>query len=398
MNTHKPHVILSGNMKDFTFHNPTKLIFGKSAMDKIAENAVEYGKKILVTYGGGSIKKNGIYEKVMEQLDDFDVKEFGGIEPNPRVETIRKVIEGFRDFDPDLVLAVGGGSVIDASKLIISSMHYDGDPWDFMVKSGIAPRKHIPLATVLTLSATGSEMNKGSVITKWETNEKLPFSRNENYPKFSILDPQNTFTVPRDQTAYGIIDSYSHVLEQYLTNTKDAPLQERLAESIMLTLIENGQIALDKPNDYAARANLMFSATMALNRVISMGVDEDWATHRIEHEISAFYDIPHAAGLAIVTPRWMEVARHQKKDKFVQYGKRVWGLEGDDEEIVDCTIKETHDFFKSLDVKMSLKEWNIDDEHFDTMTSRLIKLKVGEIPLTGGQIKEILRNCLTDFV
>jgi len=381
-------------MNNFELYNPTRIIFGTDSMDKIASQIKPFGKKVLVTYGGGSIKKNGIYEKVMSRLKDFDVQEFGGIEPNPRVETIRKAIKEFKDFNPDFLLAIGGGSVIDGTKLLASSMFYDGDPWDFLTKESTEPTKYIPFGVVLTLSATGSEMNKGAVITNWETHEKRGFGREQNYPVFSVLDPQNTFSLPKEQTAYGVVDAFSHVLEQYLHTTKNVPLQDRFCEGILLTLIENSQIVLQNPNDCTARANIMFCACMALNNLLRSGVNEDWATHSIEHQLSAFHDIPHAAGLAVITPRWMKAVKDQKANKLVQYGKRIWGLEGNNDEIIEKSIDATYQFFASLGVKMSLKEWQISDEHFQTIINRLAKRGIGEIPLTAEQIKKILDNCL----
>lgn len=381
-------------MQDFVFHNPTKIIFGRESMNSIAEEIKPFGKKVLLTYGGGSIKSNGIYNKVMQQLQGFEVKEFSGIEPNPRVETIRKCVEQFRDFKPDFVLAVGGGSVIDATKLIVSAMHYDGDAWDFLIKPDTESAHYIPFGVVLTLSATCSEMNSGAVITNWEKNEKLFFTREQNYPKFSILNPENTFTVSREQTAYGIIDAFSHVLEQYITTAENVPLQDRFSEGLLHTLIENSKIALDNPTNYEARANIMLSATMALNGLISMGTAEDWATHNIEHEISAFYDIPHAAGLAIITPRWMKVTRSQKLKKLAHYGRRIWDLEGEDEMVSVQAIDKTYDFFKSLGVKMSLTEWNIEDKNFGIMIDRLVKTGIGEFALNKDQVTQILINCL----
>ena len=381
-------------MNNFELNNPTKIVFGSDSMGKIAELIRPFGNKVLLTYGGGSIKKNGIYEKVIKQLNDFEVKEFGGIEPNPRVETIRKAREEFKRFEPDFILAVGGGSVIDGTKLLASSMYYLGDPWDFLIKNDVEPEKYIPFGVVLTLSATGSEMNNGSVITNWENHEKLFFGREQTYPIFSILDPQNTFSVPKDQTAYGIIDAFSHVLEQYIVNSKNTPLQDRFSEGILLTLIENSKSVLENPKDYVSRANIMFSVCMALNNLISSGTNQDWATHNIEHEISAFYDIPHAAGLAIITPRWMDTVKEDKNEKLVQYGKRIWNLNGHDNQIIERAISSTSDFFKSLGVKMSLSEWNIDSKNFDLIVNRLAEKGIGETPLSAEQISKILNNCL----
>ena len=385
-------------MKDFTFYNPTRLIFGKSSMDSLANEVRKIGKKVLITYGKGSIKKNGVYDAVMNALPDsegFIVNEFGGIEPNPRVETIRKAIEKAREFEPDLILAVGGGSVIDGSKLLAAATYYDGDAWDFLIKSDVEPSKYIPLATVLTLSATNSEMNSGAVISNWEKNQKLFFLREPLYPVFSILDPRNTFTLPKDQVAYGVIDPFVHVIEQYITTPVNAPLQDRWAEGALLTLIEEGPKTIEDLGDYESRANIMLIGSMVLNGLLSMGVNSDWATHNIEHELSAFYDITHAAGLAIILPRWMDVVgRVQKPEKMVQYGKRVWGLSGTDEEVINGAITKTSQFFDSLGVASHLGEFGITSEHFDTMVERLASAHTGEIKLTAGQIREILQNSL----
>ena len=362
-------------------------------MEQIRPNIKTFGRKVLLTYGKGSIKKSGLYDKVIKELKGSKVKEFGGIEPNPRVETLRKALDQYRSFKPDIILAVGGGSVIDGSKLLASSFHYNGDPWDFLIRD-VEPKKYVPLGVVLTLSATGSEMNCGAVITRWETNEKKVLVKNEIYPKFSILDPRNTFTVSKNQTAYGVVDAFSHVLEQYLHSTTDVPLQDRFSESILLTLIENAPLVIKNPRNYSARANIMLSATMALNNLISIGTDEDWACHAIEHEISAFYDIPHGAGLAIITPGWMKVVKSQKEKKLVQYGQRIWGLRGTDKRIVDGAIQKTYDFFKSLRIKMSLKDWGISSEHFETMTKRLVERKIGEKAMSRKQIEQILHDCL----
>ena len=333
---------------------------------------------------------------MVNQLTGFKVQEFGGIEPNPRVETIRKALKQYKNDKPDIILAVGGGSVIDGSKLLAASFYYNGDPWDFLIKKKAEPKKYIPLATVLTISATGREMNCGAVITRWETKEKLVLVRKEIYPKFSILDPQNTFTVPKDYTAYGIVDAFSHVLEQYIHMEKNVPLQDRFSEGILLALIENAQKVSRKPKDYNTRANIMLCATMALNNLIAMGTSEDWATHDIEHEFSAFYDIPHGAGIAIITPRWMEVVKQQKRSKLIQYGKRIWSLRGSSKKIMEGAIQKTYNFFKSLGIKMSFKKWGIDSSYFEVIVKRLVKKGIGEKTLKKEQIEKILNNCLED--
>ncbi len=382
-------------MRDFTFHNPTKLIFGKTAMDSLAEETGKLGKKVLLTYGQGSIKVNGIFQAVVGQLQGFEIKEFGGIEPNPRVETLRKAIELAREFKPDVILAVGGGSVIDGSKLIAAATNYNGDAWDFMVKEGVEPESYIPLATVLTLSSTNSEMNSGAVISNWETKEKLFFGRKQCYPVFSILDPRHTFTLPAKQVACSVIDPFVHVIEQYITTCEDNPFVDRWAEGALLTLVEEGPKTIAEPQNYEARSNIMLAGSMVLNGLLNMGAAEDWATHNIEHELSAFYDITHALGLAVILPHWMQVvASEQKPGKLVQYGQRVWGLTGSDEQIMQQAIAKTREFFNSLGVASKLSEFGITDEHFEMMAQRLSQKDTGEIKLTSEQIMQILRQSL----
>lgn len=380
-------------MNNFVLYNPTKIIFGTEAMAQLAENVAVYGHKLLLTYGQGSIKKNGIYSQVMSQLRDFTVQEFGGIEPNPRLETLCQAIALAREFKPDLILAVGGGSVIDGSKLIAAGYGYNGDSWDIVTRK-VEVKNPLPLATVLTVAATGSEMDPYAVISKWETKEKRSFGANSLLPKFSILDPRHTFSVSREQTAYGIVDIFSHVLEQYINTTIGSPLQDRFSESILLTLVENAPKVLEELNNYEARANIMLCSTMALNGLIAMGVNEDWATYMIEHEISAFYDIPHGAGLAIITPRWMREVKEQKSRKIGQLGKRVFGLSSEGKELLEGTVDKVTNFFLSLGLKLNLSEWGIDDKYFDIITDRLVKLEIGEFTLSRTQINNILRNCL----
>jgi NADP-dependent alcohol dehydrogenase len=382
-------------MQDFEFHNPTKIIFGKNSLNSLAAEAGKLGKKVLLTYGQGSIKKNGVYDQVMAQLTGFEVQEFAGIEPNPRVETLRKAIAQAREFAPDLILAVGGGSVIDGSKLIAAATYYDGDAWHFLTKPGIEPQKYIPLATVLTLSATNSEMNSGAVITNWETHEKLFFEREQCYPVFSILNPEFTFSLPQEQIAYGVIDPFVHVIEQYINQTLDAGLQDRWAEGALLNLIEHGPQAIAEPKSYEHRAELMLSGCFVLNGILAMGTGQDWATHNIEHEVSAFYDITHAAGLAVILPNWLEVvAKQQKPEKLLQYGQRVWGLSGSEAEVMDGAIAKTREFFENLGVKTRLSDYNIDSKYFHTMVERLAVRGIGEVPLTAEQIREILEKSL----
>jgi alcohol dehydrogenase YqhD (iron-dependent ADH family) len=381
-------------MKDFTFQNTTKLVFGKTAMDSIAAELKPFGHKILLTYGKGSIKSSGIYDKVISQLKDFEVQEFAGIEPNPRVATLRKAIELGKSFQPNIILAVGGGSVIDGSKLISAGIYSDIDAWDLVLDS-TKINKCVPIATVLTIAATGSEMDAGGVITNWEENRKLAFGHKNVLPVVSFLDPQNLFSVSAIQTAYGIVDIYSHVFEQYMTTSQETHLQERWSEGILQTLIENAPRVMANLHDYDARANIMISSTMALNGLIEMGANEDWATHRIEHELSAFYDIAHGLGLAIITPHWLEVvASKQKLPRLVQYGKRIFNLTGSDDEIATAAIQKTSEFFHSMGITMHLKELNIAEEHFDVIVERLVAAKIGEFPLQAAELREILNKCL----
>ena len=381
-------------MKDFTFYNPTKIVFGKNALDSLEDLLKQSNyKKILITFGKGSLKDSKLYKNTIEKLKDFTVKEFWGIDPNPRVETIRKAVLIAKEFHPDLILAIGGGSVIDGSKLLAASMNSEIDPWEIVLDSSKAT-VITPLAVILTVAATGSEMNNGAVITNWSKNEKKPFRHQDTYPKFSILNPENTYSLTKEQTAYGIVDIYSHVCEQYFHTTIDAPLQDRFSESILTTLIEYGPKLLNNLNTYEYREAIMWSGTLALNRLIGAGVNQDWATHAIEHEISAFYDIPHGAGLAIITPRWMKEVIEQKKVKFIQYGKRIWNLSGTDDEIITAAISKTYDFFKSFGIKMNLTEWGITSKNFPIMIDRLTKAKIGEFPLEELQILNILNNCL----
>ncbi len=381
-------------MNDFTLYNPNRYIFGKSAISHIAEQVAKFGKKVFLTYGGGSIKKNGTYDKVMAQLKDCEVLEFGGIEPNPHVETLRKAIELAREFEPDIILAVGGGSVIDGSKLIAGAIHYSGDAWDIVEKKNITGQKIVPLGCVLTMAATGTEMNGNAVITRWETNDKDYFSGEEYIPAFSIVDPQVMQSLPADQTAYGIVDAYSHVLEQYLTIDISSPIQERFSEGILCTLIEWGPMAVSNLENYEARANIAFAATMALNGLIGVGVSQDWLTHDLEHMYSGLYNIPHGAGLAIIHPRYLATIAVQKKlAKMVQYGKRVFGLTGTDAEIAKNAAQKTFDFFASLGIKMTFTEWGLSPSEVNKIIEKLPNAPSSDIPVADEEMVALLRNC-----
>ncbi|MDX5420316.1 MAG: iron-containing alcohol dehydrogenase [Hymenobacteraceae bacterium] len=357
-------------MNNFTFYNPVKIIFGKGQIGAVAAE-IPLEAKIMITYGGGSIKRNGVYDQVIGALSKHQVVEFGGIEPNPHYETLMEAVSLAKKESVDFILAVGGGSVIDGTKFIAAAIPYEGaDPWDICAKK--APvRKAIPFGAVLTLPATGSEMNSGAVITRVETREKLSFGSPFSFPKFSVLDPETTFTLPLRQVSNGIVDAFTHVLEQYLTYPVNAPLQDRMAEGILLTLKEEGPKALQKPKDYDTMANIMWAATMALNGVIRVGVPTDWATHYIAHELTALHGIDHARTLAIVLPSLLRYKKETKGAKLLQYGARVWNItDGTEEERIEATVQATVAFFESLDIRTKLKDYEVGDDTISTIVRR----------------------------
>ena len=348
-------------MDNFTYYNPTRIIFGRGSIAQLAER-VPIDAKVLMTYGGGSIKRNGVYAQAIEALKGHDVVEFGGIEPNPRYETLMKAAEIAKQDRCGFLLSVGGGSVLDGTKFIAAAVRWpEGDPWDIL--SRYAPiATALPIGAVLTLPATGSESNGNAVISRDSTGEKLAFSSELVYPRFAILDPETTFTLPERQTRNGIIDAFVHVMEQYATFPVNAPLQDRQAEAILLTLIEEGPKALENPQNYGARANVMWAATQALNNLINRGVPEDWSTHMIGHELTALYGLDHAQTLAVVLPAMLRYKQDKKGDKLLQYAARVWQLtEGTREHRISAAIQKTEDFFRSLGVNTRLNEYGVTD-------------------------------------
>jgi NADP-dependent alcohol dehydrogenase len=382
-------------MYNFEYKNPVKIIFGKDTISKVA-GEIPGNAKILLTYGGGSIKKNGVYDQVMDALKGAQLLEFGGIEANPHYETCMKAVEIVKAENIDFLLSVGGGSVLDATKFIAAAALYkNGDPWDILVKRGKV-EDAIPVGAVLTLPATGSEMNGNSVITRVSTLEKMAFSSPKVMPQFSILDPECVFTLPDRQVANGIVDAFVHVMEQYLTFDVNSPLQDRFAESILTTLIEEGPKVLANRNDYDAAANFMWSATMALNGLIGVGVAQDWATHGIGHELTAFHGIDHARTLAIVLPGVMNIKRENKKDKILQYGKRIWGItNGTDNEKIDAAIAKTVEFFESVGLPTTLPEYDVPEETVVKIVVRFQKrfYKLGEKADIGyKEIEQILMD------
>ncbi|KPV56426.1 butanol dehydrogenase [Paenibacillus sp. A3] len=389
-------------MNSFDFHNPTKILFGAGKLERLGEQVAACSSKtVLLVYGGGSIKKTGLYDRVLTQLANAGVRtvELPGVEPNPRVTTVRKGIELCRAEGVDLILAVGGGSVIDAAKAVAVGVPYEGDVWDFLMRKAKITAA-LPLGTVLTLSATGSEMNGNAVITNWEEKLKKSFASIHAYPKFSILDPTLTYTVPADQTVNGIVDMMSHVFEQYFSLTPDTPLQERLCESILQTIIENGERALAEPEHYEARANLMLCGTYALNGgMISVGVQTDWATHAIEHEVSAIYDIAHAAGLSILFPNWMKYVYRSRPDRFVQFAVRVWNIDPagkSEEEIALAGIQATRDYFTRIGAPARLADLGIGESEIGRMAKEAVKFStIGSFKvLHEDDVKAILQLSL----
>lgn len=346
-------------MENFEYFNPTRIVFGKGTIARLAD-LVPHDQAILMTYGGGSIKRNGVYDQTLAALRGLNVIEFGGIEPNPRYETLMQAVDLGREQGAGFLLSVGGGSVLDGTKFIAAAMRFAGeDPWDILAKNA-AVEDAVPLGGILTLPATGSEANGNAVISRNSTREKLAFYSEKVYPRFAILDPETTFTLPPRQTANGVVDAFIHVMEQYMTYPVNAPLQDRQAEGILLTLIEEGPKVLANPSDYDARATIMWTATQALNGLISCGVPQDWSTHAIGHELTALYGLDHAQTLAVVFPAMLRHQRKQKGAKILQYAARVWGITGGSEdERIDAAIEKTEDFFRSLDVKTRLKEYGV---------------------------------------
>lgn len=386
-------------MENFHYNIPTQIYFGKGQIENLGQRLRAVSDRVLLVYGGGSIKKNGLYDKVTEQLKLAGItwEELAGVEPNPRIESVRSGVALCREKDLKAVLAVGGGSTIDCAKIIASGTCYDGDPWD-QVLDNSKITKALPVVSVLTLAATGSEMDGFAVISDLSKNEKWGTGNDVTKPVFSIMDPEYTFTVSARQTAAGTADIMSHTFENYFTREKGAYLQARFCEGILKTCIHYAPIALKEPENYEARANLMWASSMAINGICSYGENTAWAVHPMEHELSAFYDITHGVGLAILTPNWMEyVLNEQTIWRFVEYGKNVWGItEGADMEIAKKAIENTRTFFVSLGLPQTLHEIQINEEHFDVMAQKAADggLEYGFIPLSKEDVKKIYEMAL----
>lgn len=388
-------------MLNYVHDIPTKIYFGKGSIEHLAEALKPYGKNVLLAYGGGSIKKIGLYDEVIKILADneFQVVECSGIEPNPRIESVEKGVKLCKENSVDVVLAVGGGSTIDCAKAICAGVYYDGDLWD-MVKIHSGNRKALPLVDILTLSATGSEYDGGGVISNLATKEKL--GNNFTYPAVSICDPTYTFSVSKYQTAAGSADIMSHIFEGYFSRTMDSDLADGIAETILKSVMKNLPIALKEPTNYEARANLMADSSIACSGIPEYGkASTGWPCHAMEHELSAFYDITHGVGLAILTPRWMRFIL--KKDpttltRFIKFAKNVMDLDGDDEmKLANDAINQLEQFFKDCDIPMTLTELNIDSTHFEEMAkhaNRNNRLANAYVPLTEEDVVSIYNDCL----
>lgn len=359
-------------MNNFQFHNPTRILFGEGQIAELAK-LIPAKARVLFLYGGGSIKKNGVYDQVVKALEGKTWFEFSGIEPNPHYETLMKAVELVKKEKIDFLLPVGGGSVIDGTKFVAAAVPFKGEPWDILEKH--APiSEALPLGGVLTLPATGTESNGNSVVTKAATQEKLSFGSPLVYPQFAILDPTTTYTLPPRQIANGAVDAFVHIMEQYLTYPVDAKVQDRFAEGLLMTLIEEGPRSLKEPTNYAVRANVMWAATMALNGLIGVGVPQDWATHMIGHELTAMHGLDHAQTLAVVLPAVMQHQRRAKRDKLLQYGRRVWNLHlADEEALIDAAIAHTKAFFETMGTPTTLSGYGVDRESIPKLVAMLEK-------------------------
>ncbi len=385
-------------MNNFTFYNPTKIIFGKERIKDIA-GEIPKGSKVLITYGGGSIKRNGVFDEVKAALAGFDVMEFSGIEPNPTYETLMRCVDMARKNKIDFLLAVGGGSVIDGTKFIAAAVFYEGEAWEIVKNFGMTVKRAMPFGTVLTLPATGSEMNCGAVITHRGSSTKLPFSSALLYPRFSVLDPTKTYSLPPVQIGNGVVDTFVHVVEQYLTYPVNGKLQDRFAEGLLLTLIEEGPRALTEPDNYDVRANLMWCATLGLNGLISAGVPQDWATHMIGHELTALKGLDHGKTLAVVLPAMLKIRSREKKEKLLQYARRVWGIQsGNDDARIDAAIAQTRKFFESMGIPTRLCDYGIGADVIPAVVEQLKAhgmIKLGEKrDVTPELVETLLKDCL----
>lgn len=360
-------------MQNFILHTPTKILFGQDQIAGLAQQ-IPADARILITYGGGSVKKNGVLDQVYAALAGRNVQEFSGIEPNPTYETLMKAVEVVRAENIDFLLAVGGGSVVDGTKFIAAAAHYqaDADPWHILKTEGSEIKGAVPMGCVLTLPATGSESNSGAVITRKSSGDKQHFFSPHVQPLFAVLDPVVTYSLPPRQIANGVVDAFVHTIEQYLTYPVDAKVQDRFAEGLLLTLLEDGPRALSEPENYTVRANVMWSATMALNGLIGAGVPQDWATHMLGHELTAMHGLDHAQTLAIVLPALLIEKKAQKREKLLQYADRVWGLrDGSEDSRIDGAIAATRAFFEQMGVPTRMADYQLDGSSIPALLDKL---------------------------
>ncbi|KZY32307.1 aldehyde reductase [Alcanivorax sp. HI0083] len=358
-------------MNNFDFYNPTRIAFGEGKIAAL-DTLVPADAKVLILFGGESARRTGTLDEVEAALGDRQVQLFGGIEPNPSFETLMEAVSVVQRDGIDYLLAVGGGSVIDGTKFVAAASVFDGDAWDILLKGGTNIHRALPFGSVLTLPATGSEMNKGAVVTRKSLQAKLPFHSEHVFPQFSVLDPTKSFTLPPRQVANGVVDAFVHIVEQYLTYPANAPVQDRFAEGLLQTLIEIGPQALSDPENYDVRANLMWVATLALNGLIGAGVPQDWATHMLGHELTALHGLDHAQTLAIVLPAMLAERKDAKHDKLVQYAQRVWSIhEGSEADQAKAAIEKTRAFFESLGVKTRLGDYQLTEEHIEPLIKSL---------------------------
>lgn len=396
--SHKKTTWKTAHMLNFSYRNPVKVIFGSGSCAQITKE-IPSGSRVLITYGGGSIKRNGTFDEVKAALSDHDVFEFGGIEPNPSVETLLQALNVIKHEQINYILAVGGGSVIDGSKYLAAIAFKENDPIEVLRTRGRSIRRALPLGVVVTLAATGSETNSAAVVTELSTHTKTGFFSPHIYPQFAVMDPTKTLTLPTRQVSNGVVDAFVHVMEQYLTYPVNAKIQDRFAEGILLTLIEDGPKALSEPDNIEVRANLMWAASQALNGLIGAGVPQDWATHMLGHELTALHGIDHAQTLAIVLPAMMEDQRITKRDKLLQYAERVWQIrDGSEDKRIDSAIALTRAFFEQLGVPTHLSDYGVGPEHIDALVAQLEAhgmVKLGERQaVTPDVSRRIYEACL----
>ena len=379
-------------MNNFRYFNPTTIIFGKGSIAEISSH-ITLDSKIMLLAGGGSIKANGVYNQTRDALAGYSVVEFWGIQPNPEYQTCMQAVKKVREEKVDFILAVGGGSVLDAAKFIAAaSLHEGGDPWEMMGdRSSVKPA--LPIGSILTLPATGSEANGNTVISRKETSQKLALSSPTLWPRFAVLDPETTFSLPERQTVNGIVDAFAHVAEQYFTYDVNSPLQDRQAEGILLTLIEEAPKVKADPQNYEARANIMWAATNALNTLIGCGVVQDWSTHLIGHELTVIHGLDHARTLAVVLPSLLRFQKKHKQGKLAQYGRRVWGLNGPDEEVAEAAINKTEEFFRETGIKTRFSDYGIDVETCLVAAERVTS-RMGSLGERGNLDREAIETIL----